>query len=185
MLKSYLVGVRNQSKKAYNTLFDSAFGLCSGQFVMATRWVYPNNLLTAIVCFSGIHRSTGSNDPPDTRKGRGTIRRSKKQLCLNTGSTQAERVINFLIKKATTLTMKTSRYKMSIMTNTYPICVNISYQGVLKAIIEKILIRNAMIKQVERIYISFFNRLDVMIKSFIFGCLRLIIKLQIVSRNSF
>ena len=121
-----------------------------------------------MVWFRGIQRSTGSDDPPDTRKGRGAIRMLTKQLCLNTGSTQAERVNIFLIKKAITLTITTSRYKMSVMTNTYPICVNISYQGVLKAIIEKILIRNAMIKQVEIMRISFFNRLDVMIKSFIF-----------------
>ncbi len=58
------------------------------------------------------------------------------------------------------------------MTITYPIWVNISYQGVLKVTMENIFIRNAKIKQEEKIYISFFNRLDVMTKSFIFELLR-------------
>jgi hypothetical protein len=61
------------------------------------------------------------------------------------------------------------KYKINVMTTTYPIWVNISYQGVLKVIIEKMLIRNAAVKQAERIYISFFNRLDVITKSFILG----------------
>ncbi len=58
------------------------------------------------------------------------------------------------------------------MTATYPIWVNISYQGVLKVTMEDMFIRNARIKQVERTYISFFSRLDVMTKSFIFESLR-------------
>ncbi len=74
---------------------------------------------------------------------------------------------------------------MRVIATTYPIWVNISYQGVLKVIIEKILIRNAIIKQVERIYISFFNRLDVMIKSFISGCVSVNNEVIINYRKSF
>src|SRR5690606_40105572 len=40
---------------------------------MATRFSNPNNLFTAIVWFSGIHLSKGSEDPPETKKGRGAI----------------------------------------------------------------------------------------------------------------
>ncbi len=58
------------------------------------------------------------------------------------------------------------------MTATYPIWVNISYQAVLKVTMEDMFIRNARIKQVERTYISFFSRVDVMTKSFIFESLR-------------
>ncbi len=53
------------------------------------------------------------------------------------------------------------------MTMTYPIWVNASYHGVLNIIIETIFVANAAIKHAETIYISFFSRPDVIIRSFI------------------